>query len=138
MGSSRASSPSSTSIIVAVARIGLVNDAMRKVVSRRMGLSPPNAIVPIVSMRTSSPRATRVTMPGSWPCATRAAIARCIRSSPACDREDVFIIGSADPRASPRHRLSFDRSDARPWLDGLASSPTGTGISVIKLTGYRQ
>jgi len=36
---------------------------------------------------------------------------------------------------SPRHRLSFDRSDARPRLDRLASSPTGTGISVSKLTG---
>ena len=93
-GSSNASAPSSTSIIVARARIGLVIDVMRKIVSRRIGSLLPNAITPIASTLTSSPCATRVTMPGSSLFATRAAMASCKRSRPARDWESIILMNS--------------------------------------------
>ena len=56
---SRPTIPSSTSDIVATAVIGLVSDAMRKMADRSSGVGSSNDDVPIVSTRTSSPRATR-------------------------------------------------------------------------------
>jgi hypothetical protein len=76
-GSSRPSRPSSTSSIVAAAVIGLLFDAIRKIVSRVIGVPPPNAVEPMASTRTSSPRATSVTIPGNSPRSTRAAMASC-------------------------------------------------------------
>ena len=66
-GSSRSIRSSSTRVIAAAARIGLVSDATRNGVSRRIGSSPPNLVTPIVSTSTWSSRATSVTMPGNSP-----------------------------------------------------------------------
>ena len=109
-GSSSASLPSSTSIIVASARIGFVIEVMRKIVSRRIGSSLPNAITPIVSTRASSPWATRVTMPGSSPFATRAAMASCRRSRPACDLESIMLIAPTLADSDPRVGAQRSRS----------------------------
>src|SRR5437016_13540914 len=69
-GSSSRSRHSSTRIIVAAAVIGLVNEAMRKIVSRRIGSPPPTAFVPIASTCTSPRRLTSVTIPGTSPRST--------------------------------------------------------------------
>jgi hypothetical protein len=61
--------------MVAAAAIGLVSEAIRKMVSRRIGSLPPAVVVPTASTRTSSPRATSVTIPGMSPRATKPAIA---------------------------------------------------------------
>ena len=67
--------PSSTRSMVAAAAIGLVSEAIRKMVSRRTGgLSGSVVAVPIASTKTSSPRATSATIPGISPRATKPAI----------------------------------------------------------------
>ena len=114
-GSSRASAPSSTSNIVARARIGFVIDVMRKIVSRRIGSLEPKARVPIVSTWTSSPRATSVTMPGSSPFATRAAIASCKRPRPGCDLESITDI-------PPMPALSSDQTNCLTRAAGPSST----------------
>ena len=69
-GSSSRNRRSSRRIIAATAVIGLVVDARRKIVSRRMGAAPPKASVPIVSARTSPSETTSATRPGSSPPST--------------------------------------------------------------------
>lgn len=75
--SSSRSTPSFTSSMVAAAAIGFVSEAIRKMVSRRIGWlsGPPAVVVPIASTRTSSPRATSVTSPGMSPRSTTPTIA---------------------------------------------------------------
>jgi hypothetical protein len=51
--------------MAAAAVIGLVSEAMRKIVSRRIGASPSNASAPIASTCTSPRRSIRVTRPGT-------------------------------------------------------------------------
>jgi hypothetical protein len=65
-GSSRPSSPSSTSTIVAAAVIGLPTDAIRKIVSRFIG-GPSRPRAPTTATSRSSPLATAATAPGSRP-----------------------------------------------------------------------
>ena len=57
--------PSSTRIIAAAATIGLVTEAMRKIVSRRIGSPLSNAVVPMTSTWISPRRLSQVTRPGS-------------------------------------------------------------------------
>ena len=84
-GSSRRSFPSSTRIIAAAAVIGLEIDAMRKIVSRRIGSLPPNAFTPIASTCVSPRRLTSVTSPGIRPLSTWRAMASCMRASRALE-----------------------------------------------------
>ena len=65
-GSSSRSLHSSTRISVAAAVIGLVIEAMRKIVSRRIGASP-NDCAPIASTWISPRRLTSATRPGMSP-----------------------------------------------------------------------
>jgi hypothetical protein len=52
-------------IMAAAAAIGLVTEAMRKIVSRWIGSLPPSAFMPIASTCTSPRRLMSVTMPGT-------------------------------------------------------------------------
>jgi hypothetical protein len=110
-GASSVSTPSSTSIITAVAVIGFVIDAMRKIVSRRIGAVPPSAVVPTMSTATSSPCATSHTAPGNSPCATagpsgRALANRCVDREVRIDLQPVSPAASAvDPDAIRNLRL---------------------------------
>ena len=63
-GRSRSSRPSSTRAIVSAAVSGLVIDAPRKIESRRIG-APLVPCTPRASTRTSPPRATSATSPGT-------------------------------------------------------------------------
>jgi hypothetical protein len=59
--------------------IGLVIDAIRNRVSRRIG-APPTVIAPPLATCTMSPRATAATTPGTWPCSTAVATMVSIRA----------------------------------------------------------
>jgi hypothetical protein len=54
-GSSSLNLPSSMSIITAAAVTALVCEAIRKIVSRRMSLPAPNAILPSATVSTKGP-----------------------------------------------------------------------------------
>jgi hypothetical protein len=90
-GSSRRSAHSSTRIIAAAATIGLVTEAMRKMVSRRIGSLPPYALVPIASTRTSPRRLTSVTTPGTTPRPTWPAITSRMCPRRASENSPLFI-----------------------------------------------
>src|SRR5438876_8249648 len=79
-GSSRRSFASSTRIIAAAAVIGLVIEAMRKIVSRRIGSLPPKALTPIASTCVSPRRLTSVTRPGIRPLSTWRSMASRMRA----------------------------------------------------------
>ena len=84
-GSSSRSFASSTRIIAAAAVMGLVIDAMRKIVSRHIGSLPPKAFTPIASTCVSPRRLTSVTSPGIRPRSTWRAMASCMRASRVLD-----------------------------------------------------
>jgi hypothetical protein len=84
-GSSRRSFASSTRIIAAVPVIGLVIEAMRKIVSRRIGSLPPKAFAPIASTCVSPRRLTSVTRPDMRPLSTWRAMASRMRPRRALD-----------------------------------------------------
>jgi hypothetical protein len=70
----------STRIRAAAAVIGLVIEAMRKIVSRRIGVSLSNDCRPIASTLVSPRRLTSATRPGMAPRETCAARASCRRA----------------------------------------------------------
>src|SRR6266849_3424596 len=84
-GSSRRSFASSTRIMAAAAVIGFVIEAMRKIVSRRIGSLPPKAFTPIASTCVSPRRLTSVTSPGIRPLWTWRAMASRMRARRALD-----------------------------------------------------
>ena len=83
-GSTRSSSRSrhsSSRTIAAAIATGLDVEAIRKIVSRRIGAPPSWRIVPIASTCVSPPRLTRATSPGIFPDSTcRASTSRILRS----------------------------------------------------------
>ena len=116
-GSSSRSLHSSTRIIVAAAAIGLVIEAMRKIVSRRIGSPPPTALVPIASTCTSPRRLTSVTIPGTSPRSTWPASTSCMRSSRALDHAPLSVTCASRPHWSViRIRQPAIELGAR-WLD---------------------
>ncbi len=72
---SRASRPSSTSIMVSAATIGFVMDAIRNTESRVMAAVPSVSCRPTATTRTSSPSAASATRPGTAPLSTAACMA---------------------------------------------------------------
>jgi hypothetical protein len=90
-GSSSRSRHSSTRIMAAAATIGLVKDAMRKMLSRRILAPPSAACAPMTSTCTSPRRSISVTRPGTPPCSTWPAITSCMRPSRAFDNPPVLI-----------------------------------------------
>src|SRR5262249_7852094 len=112
--------------------MGFVSDAMRKIVSRRIGRSPPNSIAPIASTRTSSPRATSVTSPGRSPFATRASMARCRASSPAWDRVDVVIAAASELYGTQMNEHSFTNgAGPRVTLTAAAASEVEADVLAV-------
>ncbi len=80
-GSSRRSLHSSSSTIAAETATGLDVEAMRKIVSRRIGAPPSWRIVPIASTCVSPPRPNSATTPGILPDSTcRASTSRTLCS----------------------------------------------------------
>ena len=80
-GSSSRSRHSSSRTIAAAIATGLDVEAIRKIVSRRIGAPPSWRIVPIASTCVSPPRLTRATSPGIFPDSTcRASTSRSLRS----------------------------------------------------------
>src|SRR5258708_38345704 len=96
-GSSSRSFASATRIMAATAVAGFVKEAMRKMVSRRIGSRPPAAIMPIASKCTSSRRLTKVTRPGTPPRSTWPAMISCMRPSRAFDNPPLLIACSRGP-----------------------------------------
>jgi hypothetical protein len=71
--------------MVSVASTGLVNEAIRKIVSRLIGAEPSKSYPPMQSTWTSSPQASSVTSPGICFAATLALIASCSRCRSAAE-----------------------------------------------------
>ena len=109
MGSSRPRTPSSTSVIVATAVMGLVSEAIRKMASRWSGASSSKDGVPTASTSTSSPQATKVTSPGRRPAATWAAIESCRRARPCLERWVVRPMCLFDVKPSANSSTAWAR-----------------------------
>lgn len=85
--------------------IGLVIEAMRKMVSRWIGSLPP-ALVPIAFTWTSPRRLTAVTMPGTSLRSTWPAMTACMRASRALDNPPVLMACSIRQDARARDASS--------------------------------
>src|SRR6266446_4585828 len=90
-GSSSRSLHSSTRIIAAAAVIGLVIEAMRKIVSRSTGSPSPSVFMPSASTCTSPCRLTSATRHGTSLRSTNPAITSCKRPSRVFDNPAEFI-----------------------------------------------
>src|SRR5262245_46589625 len=93
--SSRRSRHSSTRTIAATATIGLVIEAMRTMVSRRIGALPSMASEPRASMCTSPRRLSSVTMPGTPPRSTCCAITSRMRARRASVKAVIVAVPCA-------------------------------------------
>jgi hypothetical protein len=113
-GSSRSSRPSSTSSIVAAAVIGLLFDAMRKIVSRVIGGPSTSRAPTTATSRSSGPFATAATAPGSFP-------ARTCRSSSSVSGLEVIPVETGPGRRT--HRWSSAREVRRDLLRAPAQLP---------------
>lgn len=124
-GWSSRSRHSSTRIMAAAAAIGLVIEATRKIVSRRIG-SPPSAFRPIASTCTSSRRLTSVTSPGISPRSTWATMSSRICPSRAFENPPLLdVIVSSSPSSRPRPL----------WIDGggearVSRGPTAAPVAI--------
>ena len=85
-GSSSLTLHSSTRIMAPTAVIGLVVEASRKIVSRRIGTLLSKAMVPIVSTCSRPRWWTSATSPGIWPLSTWRRRAACIRARRALEK----------------------------------------------------
>ncbi len=85
-GSSSRTRHSSSRIIAAAIATGLDVDAIRKIVSRRIGGPPSWRMVPSASTCVSPPRLTRATRPGMRPDSTRRARTSCSLRSPLTEK----------------------------------------------------
>src|SRR5262249_7820271 len=101
---------------------GLVIEAMRKMVSRRIGALPPMACVPIASTWVSPCRLTSVTGPGSVPRATWSAITSCMRARRARENPPPLILARL-------RSVGFRDQDEWPALIGDALGNNGIVIT---------
>jgi hypothetical protein len=109
-GASSVRVPSSTSIMTALAVTAFVIEAMRKIVSRRMGALPSMAVTPTASAATSSPCATSQTAPGNSCRVTRAAIGSRRETTVPCNRRPfvhapMAAAATAEPDTRRNSRL---------------------------------
>ena len=130
-------------IMAAAAVTGLVSEAMRKIVSRRMGAAPLAASVPPVSTIVSPRRWSAQTKPGrsprsTWPAITRFMRARRAAENPPLVIADPFFVSpvpvsvSARPPAAPPKPAESNVADADALKRARRSSFHGFRVGIIR------